>query len=73
MAKALGVKKSTTYQWIKNQEEHGKDRGGRRYFKITNEPRVFMEQSIERNPKITLQELKQILQNEHKIDVSTEC
>ena len=73
LAEALGVKKSTAYHWIKKQKEPEKDRGGRRYFKITNEHRVFMEQSIERNPKITLQELKQILENEHKIGVSTEC
>jgi len=32
-----------------------------------------MEQSIKRNPKITLMQMKQLLQNEHKIHEIIEC
>jgi len=47
----------------KKQKEPKKQRGARRNFKIHNKHHVFMEQSIGKNPKITLQQMKQLLKN----------
>ena len=75
LAKTLGVKKSTAYRWVKNHQNQipKKQRGGKRETKITNQHRVFMEQYIEENPRITLVQLREKFQNNHQIIVSTEC
>lgn len=73
LAHSLGVKQSTAYQWIKNEDKPVKQRGGRRNFKIKDEHLIFMEQCIEINPKITLLQMKEQLHKEHNIDVTTEC
>lgn len=73
VAKTLGVKKSTAYRWVNNQQISAEQRGGKRKIKITNEHRVFIESYIEENPRITLKQLRDKFQNNHQIVVSTEC
>lgn len=73
LANTLGVKKSTAYRWVKNQAEHEKQRGGKRKIKISDQQRVIMEQYVEDNPRITLKQLTEKLQQDHQIVVSKEC
>lgn len=73
LADTMGVKKSTAYRWVKNQEQPERQRGGKRRVKITEEHRVFMGNCIEDNPKITLKGLKEKLFQSFNITVTTEC
>lgn len=73
LANALGVKKTTVYRWVRNQNEVQGKHGGKRRVKITEEHRAFMTQYVEQNPRITLKELKRKFEEDHHVTVSTEC
>lgn len=73
LANVIGVPKRTAYRWVKSQEETEKQRGGKRRVKITDEHHRFFENKIEDNPKITLQQLREELQETFQVNVSKEC
>ena len=75
MAKAAGVKQSTSYRWIAKQNQPEKQRGGQRILKISQQHHVFMEQLIEQNPTININliEMKIKLKEEYNVNVSKEC
>lgn len=73
LANVLGVSKRTAYRWVKNQDVPEKQHGGKRRVKITDEHRRFFENEIERNPKITLQQLKEKILQSYEINVTKEC
>ncbi|XP_045483325.1 uncharacterized protein LOC123688727 [Harmonia axyridis] len=73
LANNIGVKRSTAYRWLKNQDRIPMQRGGKRRTKITEEHREFIVQYVEENNKITLKELRQKFLTDHQIIVSSEC
>lgn len=73
LAKALEVKTTTSYRWVNGQNVPEKQRGGNRRSKITNEHRDFMVQCVEKNTRITLNQMKEKLMSTYQLDVSVEC
>lgn len=73
LARTLNIKRSTAYRWVTEQPEIEKQHGGKRSIKILEEHRVFMVLCIEENPKITLIQIKEKLEDEYSINVSIEC
>ena len=72
LAGSLGIKKSTLSRWI--AQGYKKDmRGGHRNNKIGEEHRSFICNQIEINPRLTLQELADLLFQRFNLSVSKEC
>ena len=68
----LGVKKSTAYRWI--EEGNKLDvRGGRRFVKVTEQHREYMVKCIERNPRLTLEELRSALISDQSLTISKQA
>jgi len=72
IASSLGVKTSTAYRWVKEGDKTD-SRGGRRHAKIEEEHKTFMVEIIEKNPRITLQELTKAIRSKYGFSVSSEC
>lgn len=73
LARTLNINKSTAYRWVTENTEIERQRGGKRSIKILEEHRVFMVLCIEENPKITLIQMKEKIENRYSIIVSIEC
>lgn len=73
LADTLGIKKSTAYRWVKHPDAGPMQRGGKRREKIRENHREYIARCIEENPRLTLKELKRKFQEEHEMNVSTEC
>ena len=67
----LGVSDTTAYRWISEGLKEDK-RGGKRYNKILEEHKNFMVEEIEKNPRITLEEIKMGIGEKFNLGISKE-
>lgn len=72
-AERLGVSKTTAYRWVSTGEVFPDRRGGVRSKKILQEHLDFFCIEIEKNPRICLHELRDLLDIKFGISVTNEC
>ena len=71
VAKSNGINHHTAYNWIRTNTLAPKPKGGKKFEKLTSAVLATMLEYISDNPLITLQSIKEKLQSELQLTVST--